>query len=824
MHTINRWVLFLLVILPINLQGQDRLLANWEYAQREFGGMWDVWRSISYEGDVWSNVKVPHCFNGYDAVDPDVKYFQGEGWYRTAVKINNPYPGGRTLVHFEGVGQKASLYLYQDLVGKHSGGYDEFQFDITDFIRRYQSEIHPWAESQYGDKIPLAVCADNTRDLDNIPSDLSDFNLYGGMYRKVHLKYVPAISLDQVHIASQLDTKEDHAILTITPFVYNPERSTQDLNLSVTIKDIQGKEITQKERVGKMGTAPEISIILPNPILWSPSSPTLYTCEITLNTTFGEHHISRRFGIRSFEFIQKGPFHLNGKRLLLRGTHRHEDHTETAAVMDDALLLQEFLLMKEMGVNFIRLGHYQQSSKVLELCDSLGILVWEEIPWCRAGADSEGQKITIQSALKNLVYQHFNHPSIIIWGLGNEHDWKGEREKLDTVRIRDYMKEMHHLAHVLDASRKTAIRRCNFAKDIIDVYSPSIWAGWYRGTFPEYREVSRKEMEEVDHFLHVEWGASHFTYRHSEDPDKGIEEIGKVGSADEREGDFLLTGGDPRVSKNGDWSTTYACNLIDWHLKEQENMPWLTGTAYWPFKDFSTPLRPENPIPYVNQKGVLERDFTKKESYYVFQSYWTDKPMIHIYGSSWDIRWGKKEEEKLIKVYSNCEEVELWVNGISLGKKKRNSQDFPATGLRWNTLLREGANIVIAKGKRENVEVQDTLTLTYQTKPWKEPHHLTLKILEEKGDSVMVEARIWDKFQVQCLDSKDFVLFGLIGKGQLLDNRGTSTGSRRIALANGRARIWVQRQGATVVSVQTVPKVGEDTQAPDIPPVFLQLK
>ncbi|MEO1385133.1 MAG: glycoside hydrolase family 2, partial [Bacteroidota bacterium] len=128
------------------------------------------------------------------------------------------------------------------------------------------------------------------------------------------------------------------------------------------------------------------------------------------------------------------------------------------------------------------------------------------------------------------------------------------------------------------------------------------------------------------------------------------------------------------------------------------------------------------------------------------------------------------------------------------------------------------------KGKRGNVEVQDTLTLTYQTKPWKEPHHLTLKILEEKGDSVMVEARIWDEFQVQCLDSKDFVLFGLIGKGQLLDNRGTSTGSRRIALANGRARIWVQRQGATVVSVQTVPKVGEDTQAPDIPPVFLQLK
>ncbi|MEL6133726.1 MAG: sugar-binding domain-containing protein, partial [Bacteroidota bacterium] len=205
MNTTHRWILALLVILPLSGRGQDQLLTNWEFAQREFGGMWDVWRTISYEGDVWSSVAVPHCFNGYDAVDPHVKYYQGEGWYRTGVEVNNPYPEGRTLVHFEGVGQKASLYLYQTLVGTHSGGYDEFHFDITDFVDQYRKEVHPWAESQYGEKIPLAVCADNTRDLHSIPSDLSDFNLYGGVYRKVHLKYVPAISLDQVHVEAKLD-------------------------------------------------------------------------------------------------------------------------------------------------------------------------------------------------------------------------------------------------------------------------------------------------------------------------------------------------------------------------------------------------------------------------------------------------------------------------------------------------------------------------------------------------------------------------------------------------------------------------------------------
>lgn len=199
--------------------------------------------------------------------------------------------------------------------------------------------------------------------------------------------------------------------------------------------------------------------------------------------------------------------------------------------------------------------------------------------------------------------------------------------------------------------------------------------------------------------------------------------------------------------------------------------------------------------------------------------------MVHIYGSTWEIRWGEKEEEKLLKVYSNCEEVELWVNGVSLGKKKRDSQDFPAAGLRWNTLFQEGKNTVIAKGIKGETQVQDTLNFTYQTQSWNEPHHLTLDKIEEKGDSVLLEARMWDADDVQCLDSKDFVLFGLTGKGELLDNRGTSTGSRRIGMANGRARIWVRREkAATMVSVHRVPNIGASTNTTSIPPAFLMLE
>src|SRR5436305_13476363 len=118
-------------------------------------------------------------------------------------------------------------------------------------------------------------------------------------------------------------------------------------------------------------------------------------------------------------------------------------------------------------------------------------------------------------------------------------------------------------------------------------------------------------------------------------------------------------------------------------------MPLLTGSAQWIFKDFSTPERPENPIPKVNQKGLTERDLTPKEGYYVFQSYWAKKPMVHIYGHTWPVRRGEAGTPKLVKVYSNCREVELFVNGKSAGAKRRNSADFPAAGLRWMVKLDE---------------------------------------------------------------------------------------------------------------------------------------
>ena len=772
-------------------KNSTRLIQGWDYVKGDIASVWEAFRPIKQSKlPIWTPVTVPHCFNDKDAVDPDVAFYQGPGWYRIYLDINNPFENGSTVLHFEGAGQKTEVYIYQTKVGEHVGGYDEFSIDITEAVEQYKNKF-PETE-----KVPVAVRCDNTRDAEMIPSDLSDFNVYGGLYRYVNLVYLPAVSFENIFVDYTLDEKLKNVSIDVSASLNVTKSISGDLGTSFIIKDAEGKVVeTYQGNVStwdSLKTFPTIKV--KSPQLWHTDSPYLYTLESTVSWDGGTYTDVQKIGFLTFEFKEKGPFYLNNQRLLLRGTHRHEDHAGLAAAMTEELIREEMILMKSMGVNFIRLGHYQQSSIVLDLCDSLGIVVWEEIPWCRGGLGGDVYKEQARRMLKNMIVQHYNHPSVIIWGLGNENDWPGDFDYFDKEKIREFMSELNDISHKYDNKRKTAIRRCDFCKDIVDVYSPSIWAGWYRGKYINYNEVSYQEAQEVNHFLHVEWGASNHAGRHSENPDIGLDQI-KTSSADERDGDFLMTGGDARVSKDGDWSETYACNLIDWHLKEQEKMDWLTGTAYWPFKDFSTPLRPENPVPYVNQKGVVQRDFTPKEAFYVFKSYWTDEPMARIYGHTWETRWGQADDEKLIKVYSNCEEAELFLNGTSLGIKKRDSQDFPAAGLRWKTNFKEGENKVIVKATSGDIVVEDEVTFTYQIQDWKEPYKLELKELKREEDILTAEVRVYDEDGKFCPDAKNLIEFSVAGDAILLDNMGTWDGSRKIQLYNGRAMIKIQLDG-----------------------------
>lgn len=794
-----------------------RLTENWEYLKGDLGGIWEAVRPASPGNPetvpVWQKVTLPHCFNAEDAVDPDVNYYQGPGWYKTLLTIDNPYADGRVVLDFEGAGQKTKVYIYTTLVGEHVGGYDEWSVDITEAVNSFMADGQ--LMKRFKGKIPLSVRCDNSRDLEMIPSDLSDFNLYGGLYRYLDLVYLPKASFERIRLEPVLSADRKEGTVKVKASFYNPE-DIRKANVTVAIYDAEHKEIYSQtvQNILPLGNQLLAEARIKNPALWDVDSPDLYTCELTIDAGGQTLTTEERFGFRQFEFKEKGPFYLNGRRLLLRGTHRHEDHAGVAQAMTEEMMRTEMQMMKDMGVNFIRLGHYQQSDIILRLCDELGILVWEEEPWCRGGLGGETYKEQARRMLTNMIGQHHNHPSVIIWGLGNENDWPNDFSTFDKGAIRAFMKEQHDLAHRLDDTRMTAIRRCEFCSDIVDVYSPSIWAGWYRGVFTDYKSVSEEEMKKVKHFLHVEWGGDSHARRHSENVFANLKGIESGKGADERDGDASLYGGAARASKDGDWSESYIVRLIDWHLKEQETMPWLTGTAYWPFKDFSTPVRPENPVPYVNQKGVVERDFTPKESYYVFQSYWTTEPMVHIYGHSWPVRWGNKGDRKEILVYSNCEAVELFVNGVSQGIKKRDSQDYPAAGLRWNCVYEEGKNEIRAVAVKGKTKVTDEIVQEYQTAKWGKEAVAALSVVSREGDTVLLEVQLLDKEGVRCLDSKKYIEFEIAGDGSLIQNQGTSTGSRKVQAYNGRACIKVNlNKGKSMVAVK----------AEGIPTAFMEL-
>lgn len=783
---------------------KTRLTEGWLYLRGDIGNIWEAVRTAnpgsSESVPLWTPVTLPHCFNATDCVDPDVNYYQGPGWYKTLLDIDNPYQDGRILLDFEGAGQKTDVYVYTTLVGSHVGGYDEWTVDITDAVKEFAASEE--CSRRFGGRIPLSVRCDNSRDAEMIPSDLSDFNVYGGLYRYLNLVYVPAVSIENIRISPVVDKNLKRAEISVDAFFRNPSDIRKAV-AEITVTSPSGKTVLKEEKeIVPLGKVRIAEIAIKNPELWSDKCPQLYSCEITLKHDGQSQTGREKFGLRHFEFVEHGPFKLNGSRLLLRGTHRHEDHAGVAAAMTEEMMRKEMVMMKEMGVNFIRLGHYQQSDIILSLCDELGIMVWEEIPWCRGGLGGPLYQAQAKRMLTNMIGQHYNHPSIIIWGLGNENDWPNDFPEFDKGAIRSFMKELHDLAHNLDDSRVTAIRRCDFCKDIVDVYSPSIWAGWYRGIFTDYKAVSLHEMQQVKHFFHAEWGGDCHAGRHAEDPFLNLDKIEAGKGADERAGDASLYGGNARASRDGDWSESYMVKLIDWHLKEQETMDWLTGSAYWPFKDFSTPVRPENPVPYVNQKGVVTRDLTPKETYYVFQSYWSEKPMVHIYGHTWPIRWGKAGEMKEISVYSNCRKVELIVNGESQGIRERDSSNYPAAGLRWECALREGENTVVASAISGKEILTDSISFVYETRQWGEPAILNASKEECADGTVEIKVQLTDKYGVPCLDATDYIHFSLAGDGRMIENLGTPTGSRKVQACNGRASVRADRKdGSSVVAI-----------------------
>ncbi len=733
-------------------------------------------------------VDLPHTWNQWDAVDNTPGYRRDAAWYSRTLPLR-PRPRRRYLLYVEGANTKADVFLNGQRIGGHVGGYLGFEVDLTDHL------------SETGEN-RLDVRVDNGYDPDLIPSQKSDFFIYGGLTRDVWIKEVPATYLG----ASRISTPEVSARSATTVATLEVKGAAADgARVGGTLFDpVSGAVVS--EAVTAVNTAAATTELrfppVTEPALWSPGTPNRYLVRLELLDRDGQvlDRAEEKIGYRWYRFEENGPFYLNGERLLLRGTHRHEEHAGYGGALPDSLHRKDVGMMKEMGVNFLRLGHYPQDPSVYAACDSLGIIVWDELPWCRGGKGGEAWEENTERLLREQIAQNYNHPSVFFWSLGNEIYWLPDFPGGDdTLGMNTFLRRLDAVAHELDPGRLTAIRKYYAGADLVDVFSPSIWSGWYAGVYKNYQATLEKQRPLYPRFLHMEYGGSSHVGRHTEtpidgnglvDPDEWSEAVNQVNVAN--------------IASSGDWTENYIVDLFDWHLSVSESLDWFAGNAQWAFKDFGTPLRPENPIPYLNQKGLVDRAGKSKDAYYVFKSYWAKEPFTYIESHTWTERSGPEGRARTVKVFSNCDAIELLHNGRSLGKRQKQPGVFPASGLTWELTFEEGDNRLESIGFRGGEQAAtDEMRVNYTYEKAGTADHIELTSRDLPNGNVLVEAVMRDAAGRRVLDYADHVYFAADGAGNLLVDYGTPTRSRVIGMANGRAAIeLVPGPGRTVVEVR----------------------
>lgn len=746
-------------------------------------------------GPEWAPVTLPHSWNALDTMeaDPARHYHRGIGWYVRRVEL--PARGERLWVEVEAASQRASAWLAGVPIGEHAGGYTGFTLELT-------PERHGLAA---GSRATLALRVDNRPDRDLIPSDLSDFFLYGGLTRSVWMYTTGPRRVEALRCETEIaDGAGGRVALAVHGRLDEAPSAPAVVRLRLRAPD--GRVVRDAQRTVENAAVAFPMEAVPDPALWSPDTPALYTVQLEVHAADDPNGaawdaVSERIGLRTLAFPAGGPFLLNGQPLRLHGTHRHEDWAGRGSAVPDDLSRRELALIKAAGFNFIRLAHYPQASAILGACDELGLVVWEELPWCRGSIGGAPFRDQARAMLDEMIEQHAHHPCIAFWGLGNELDWESEHPDSSDAQVVAFLRELHEHAHARDPHRFTALRRFEPGAAVVDVYSPSIWSGWYRGRFEDYEAALADALARYPRLLHMEWGGDSHYGRHNVGPHLATELAHEADHA-ERPGTATSAAGPARASRDGDWSESYMLDLMEWHLQVQLRSR-LAGNAQWVFKDFGTPLRPENPIPYVNQKGLLDRAGRPKDVYYLFQSYLSAAPMVHIESHTWPLRVGVPAAPQRVRVYSNCPRVTLYVNGVSAGERLRDGTRFPAAGLVWDVPLRGGANELHAVGTAaDGSQVGDVVRQEYLVAEPGPPSACAARTQAETtadGErGVRVTVRLTDAAGVPVVDDRRRVTFGLEGDGRLLDRLGTVGGSRVVELANGEASILVvPARGAT---------------------------
>lgn len=659
----------------------------------------DNWSfSLSGSGKV-ETVNLPHTWNS-DAYTLK-SFHKGIGSYTRTLKLTPEELEGRILLTVDGANKYAEVLVNGQLAATHKGGYTSFTTDITPYCTAGSSNV-------------IRIDVDNSRQ-DVLPYS-GDFTFFGGIYRDVWLISLPRqhFSIDDMSgrgiYVDIPEISQAQANFRVRSKLRNDNNKRASLRLEHKLYDASGKLAASFSRNITINANSDSEITTPmqtvkSPALWSPESPSLYRLESQLtDKATGEilDRMTMSVGFRWYSFDTDKGFMLNGKPYKLNGVCRHQDQQPVGYALTDEMHRRDMKLIKDMGANFVRLAHYPQDAAVLEQCDRLGLMVWEEIPIIDILPDIDGYIESCTQSLKEMIRQHYNHPSVILWGYMNEvmlltyGQYRGDefnRITSNTVnlahRLDSIVKQEDPYRLSTIAFHSTNIYNETGFGEITDVIGWNLYQGWYSQNLTDFEAYIDDQHKRYPHqkLMISEYGAGSDKRLHSLNP------------------------------KAFDFSMEYQQLYLEHYLPEIAKRDYIAGHSYWNFIDFGSAQRDES-MPRINNKGLVFADRTPKDLYFYFKAMLRSGiPVLHIATRDWTNRTGVQHDSQPVvqpvKVYTNLPETEMFIDGISLGSKKTDNchaiYDVPFT---------QGTHQLRITGTAGNRAHEDNIAVNFDAIPF----------------------------------------------------------------------------------------------------------
>ena len=573
-------------------------------------------------------VNLPHTWNNIDGMDGGADYYRGECKYQKNFKMSELPEAEMYYLEINGAAVSVDVYLNGKKLAHHDGAYSTWRVNLTEALE---------------EENVLEILTDN-KPSDKVYPQVADFTFYGGLYRDVNIVAVAKSHFDLDYYGGKglvitPEVNGTDATVKVQTYITN-KKETQ--KISIVLKDAEGAVVASA-----LTEKAEAELEIKSVHLWhGRKDPYLYTCEAAL--VEGEtviDTVSSRFGCRTFKIDPENGFILNGEEYPLRGVSRHQDRIGFGNALLKEHHDEDMELICEVGATTIRLAHYQHDQYFYDLCDEKGMVVWAEIPYI-SNHMKTARENTI-SQMKELIVQNYNHPSIVVWGLSNEITIGGADDP-DLV-------ENHHilndLCHEMDQTRLTTMAIVSMCPlnakyiQIPDVVSWNHYFGWYGGT-TDMNGPWFDKFHAMYPNLPVgcsEYGCEALNW-HTSDP------------------------------KQGDYTEEYQAYYHEELIRQLFTRKYLWSTHVWNMFDFGADARGEGGENGQNHKGLVTIDRKyKKDSFYAYKAWLSDDPFVHICGKRYVDR---VEDVTKVTVYSNQEEVELFANGSSLGKKRAEDHFF----------------------------------------------------------------------------------------------------------------------------------------------------